>query len=98
MCYKSTNNVKEQKIQSRIIKKLESLGYFIIKTIVTNKSGIPDLIAVKEGQVIFFEVKRNNGHLSALQQYRIKVLREYAPVYVVYDDSELEKILLNSSG
>ena len=94
MGYTCTKNRNEQKIQATIIKKLESLGYFVIKTILTNKSGTPDLIAIKKGQVIFFEVKRNNGRLSALQQYRIKVLREYAPVYVIYDPIELDQIAL----
>ena len=52
------SHLTEQKIQSKIIKKLKEKGYFVIKLIKTNVNGIPDLIAVKENETIFIEVKR----------------------------------------
>ena len=67
--------ILEQKIQSKIIKKLEQDGYFVLKLIKTNKNGICDLIAVKENETIFIEVKRPDGVLSELQKVRIKELR-----------------------
>lgn len=66
----------EQQIQSKIIKKLEQDGYFVLKLIKCNKSGIPDLLAVKENNTMFIEVKRPGGKLSELQKVRIKELRE----------------------
>ena len=36
----------EQKIQAKLIKQLESDGYYVVKLSVTNKPGIPDLIAI----------------------------------------------------
>ena len=68
-------HLTEQKIQSKIIKKLKEKGYFVIKLIKTNVNGIPDLIAVKENETIFIEVKRPDGVLSELQKVRIKELR-----------------------
>lgn len=65
----------EQQIQSKIIKKLESDGYFVIKLIKTNKNGIPDLIAIKNNITTFVEVKRPTGILSELQKVRIQELR-----------------------
>jgi Holliday junction resolvase len=67
----------EQQIQTKRIKELESEGYYVIKLIKTNKNGIPDLIALHpEKGILFSEVKAAKGRLSALQEYRIKELRD----------------------
>ena len=65
----------EQAIQKKIITQLEKQGYFVLKLIKCNKNGYPDLIAVKENETIFIEVKKNDGILSVLQKVRIKELR-----------------------
>ena len=67
--------VTEQQIQSKLIKKLESEGYYVLKLSVTNKPGIPDLIAIpKNSDVKFIEVKRPGHKQRHLQIYRIKEL------------------------
>ena len=65
----------ESAIQKKIITQLEKQGYFVLKLIKCNKNGYPDLIAVKENETIFIEVKRPDGVLSELQKVRIKELR-----------------------
>ena len=65
----------EQAIQKKIITQLEKQGYFVLKLIKCNKNGYPDLIAVKENETIFIEVKGPDGGLSELQKSRIKELR-----------------------
>jgi len=68
----------EQQIQSRKIKELEAQGYYVIKLVRTNKNGIPDLIAIpKNSDVLFCEVKKPEGRLSKLQEYRIKELNQH---------------------
>lgn len=68
----------EQQIQSKRIKELEEEGYYVIKLIKTNKNGIPDLIAIpKDSDVLFSEIKKPKGKVSALQKYRIKELEAY---------------------
>ncbi len=68
----------EQQIQAKKIKELESLGYYVIKLTLTNKNGIPDLIAIpKNCNVEFIEVKKPNGKLSKLQEYRIDELKKH---------------------
>jgi Holliday junction resolvase len=68
----------ENKIQAKIIKRFADQGYFVIKLVKTNKNGIPDLMALKDGKTIFIEVKRPLlGKLSKVQEYRIKELKEY---------------------
>ena len=69
--------LSEQKVQTKRIKDLEAEGYYVIKLIKTNKNGIPDLIALHPDKgILFSEVKRADGRLSALQEYRIKELKE----------------------
>ena len=69
--------MKEQQIQAKKIKELEALGYYVIKLINTNKNGIPDLIAIPpNSDVLFVEVKRPDGKVTKLQDYRHKELTE----------------------
>ena len=69
--------MKEQQIQAKKIKELEALGYYVIKLINTNKNGIPDLIAIPpNSDVLFVEVKRPDGKVTKLQEYRHKELNE----------------------
>lgn len=67
----------EQQIQSKRIKELEELGYYVIKLVVTNKNGIPDIIALHPTKgVLFSEVKRPGHKPTKLQEYRHKELRD----------------------
>lgn len=66
----------EQQIQAKKIKELEAEGYYVIKLMKTNKNGIPDLLAIPpHSDVLFIEVKRPDGKLSKLQEYRINELK-----------------------
>ncbi len=71
----STKPRLESVIQSSLIKKYESQGYMVVKLILTNKSGIPDLLLLKDGKASFVEVKREGQKPRPLQEYRIKELR-----------------------
>ena len=67
----------EQQVQTKKIKELEAEGYYVLKLVKTNKNGIPDLLALHpEKGILFCEVKRADGKLSPLQEYRIKELKE----------------------
>ncbi len=69
----------EQQIQKKRIKELEEEGYYVIKLTVTNKNGIPDLIAIPpDSKVLFVECKKPDGVVSELQKFRIKELKKYA--------------------
>ena len=75
----------EQKIQSKKIKELEALGYYVIKLIKTNKNGIPDILAIHpEFGVEFYEIKTKKGKVSKLQEYRLKELRNYGVTAEVF--------------
>lgn len=77
--------MREQQIQAKKIKELESQGYYVIKLISTNKNGIPDLIAIPpNSDVLFIEVKGPNGKVSKLQEFRIKELEKHGVKAEVY--------------
>jgi Holliday junction resolvase len=76
----------EQQIQSKLIKQLEKEGYYVIKLSVTNKTGIPDLLAIPSGSdVEFIEVKRPGQKPRPLQVFRIKELNNHGVKATVYD-------------
>tara|TARA_R110002020_G_scaffold119205_4_gene272056 strand:- start:421 stop:660 length:240 start_codon:yes stop_codon:yes gene_type:complete len=75
----------EQKIQSKRIKELESIGYYVVKLIKTNKNGIPDLIAIPpDSDVLFIEVKTSKGKVSKLQEYRLEELKKHGVRTEIY--------------
>ena len=70
--------MKESDIQSKLIKKYEAEGYYVIKLMKTNKNGIPDLLLIpKDSNVEFVEVKTESGNVSELQEFRIKELKSH---------------------
>jgi Holliday junction resolvase len=65
----------EQQIQKEIIKYLESIGAYTIKTIRTNRAGTPDIIACLDGKFIAIEVKRKGNKPTPLQLAKIEQIR-----------------------
>ncbi len=75
----------ESQLQKKRIKELEDEGYYVIKTKLTNKNGIPDIIAIApNSNVIFSEVKTSKGTVSKLQEFRLKELQDYGFKTEVY--------------
>ena len=69
------NKALESEIQRALIRKYEREGYMVVKLILTNKPGIPDLLLLKDGVASFVEVKRPKGKPRPLQEYRIAELQ-----------------------
>ena len=61
----------ESQIQKKIIQRLEAAGWFVTKLIQTSTNGIPDLLIIRQGVVMFIEVKNEKGDVSPLQKIRI---------------------------
>ncbi|MEM9076282.1 MAG: VRR-NUC domain-containing protein [Bacteroidota bacterium] len=69
--------MSESNYQAKLIKKLESYEYYVIKLIQTNKNGIADLLALKKGEDPWFiEVKGRKTKIDPLQFYRQKECSE----------------------
>lgn len=78
--------MKESQLQTKIKKRLESHGYFVTKLIQTSTNGIPDIMAIKNGNTIFLEVKREDGKASELQLYMIERLRKFGVFAAIVND------------
>lgn len=70
--------MKEQHIQKKIIKYLESQGAYVVKVISASKSGVPDILFCYEGVFAAIEVKTDTtkGNVSKLQEYNLEKVRE----------------------
>jgi len=62
------------KQQTKLINLWEKKGYEVVNLIRTNRSGIPDLLALKDGEAIFIESKESKDTVKALQEFRMKQL------------------------
>lgn len=61
--------MKEAAIQKKIKETHEKDGWLVVKIIQTTMNGIPDLLLIKDGRVIFVEVKQKKEKSTPLQEY-----------------------------
>jgi Holliday junction resolvase len=91
--------MKESQIQNRIIKYLNGIGAYSIKTIVTNRNGSPDLICCFKGRYVALEVKAEKGIISKLQEHNIKLIRKSGGIAaIVRSVDDVKKVLENFPG
>lgn len=68
--------MKESQLQTQIKNRLTKHGWLVVKIISSSMNGIPDLMCIRKGVVMFFEVKTENGVVAPLQEYVMKVLND----------------------
>jgi hypothetical protein len=94
-----TKPLTEAQTQAKIIKRMTDDGWFVVKLIQTNRNGIPDLVAHKEGKTLYVEVKAINGRVSPLQAHRITELTKAGiPSFIVRTETEINDIIANCEG
>jgi Holliday junction resolvase len=62
---------KESQIQKKILDFLIINDFYVIKTVMATRNGVPDIISCKNGKFVAFEVKNEKGRVSKLQEYNI---------------------------
>ena len=71
-------------------------GAYIVKTIVTNRNGVPDILACFKGKFIAFEVKQPGKKATELQQYNINEIQKAGgSAYCVHSLDEVKVIIEN---
>ena len=86
--------MRESYIQGKIRAYLITNGWLTVKLINASPNGMPDLMAIKDGKVIFLEVKTEKGKTSKLQDYQIERLKEMGvSAFVVRSTVEMKEIL-----
>ena len=84
--------MRESELQKKIKERLMKSGWSVIKLIQTNCNGIPDLMCIRKGRVIFLEVKTEKGIVAPLQLKRIEELNKhevFAKVVRSVDDIDI---------
>ncbi len=85
--FKSTkeNQMKEQDYQRKIVNAIEDRGGYTVKTIVTSKKGVPDILACYKGKFIAVEVKTPStlNNTSKLQDWNLKKINDAGGYAVV---------------
>jgi Holliday junction resolvase len=61
--------------QSKIISKLKTKGWTVVSVVKLSLNGYPDILAWKQGKVLWIESKEPNDTLKPLQKLRIDELR-----------------------
>jgi Holliday junction resolvase len=78
----------ESKLQAKITKRLKDNGWFVTKLIQSSTNGIPDLMAIRKGVVIFLEVKKEGKNADPLQEHRIERFNQMGVFARVVDKLE----------
>lgn len=88
-------NRGESKIQAEILRYLNGLprSYFF-KTVVCNRSGVPDIVGVYKGHAIYIEVKSSRGKLSELQFLAREKLLEASAIHIVARELDTVKAVI----
>jgi Holliday junction resolvase len=79
----------EQARQKKISDRLKKEGWIVVKLIKTTMNGIPDLMALRNGETLFVEVKQPKGKLAPIQELRIQELKEQGFRVEVWIDYEI---------
>lgn len=66
----------ESQLKQKVRKKLKKDGYLVVQLIKTSPNGMPDTMALKDGKVMFIEMKRPGGIVSPLQEVTHQRLRD----------------------
>lgn len=85
---------KEGPVQAALIKGLESAGWWVQKVVGQSRAGLPDVVAAKDGRVIWVEVKRDGGELRPSQKHEIPLMRKAGcEVHIVVGKIGVKKFL-----
>ena len=87
----------ESTLQRKISKYLESLGCYVVKVVVANKTGVPDLVFCYDGKFMACEVKRKGlkRNVTKLQQYHIDLINKTGGLAFVADSLDDVKLHLH---
>jgi hypothetical protein len=77
------DEVLERDVQHRTIMRARDRGCYVRKLTAMAWRGFPDLIVVRDGLLVFWEIKAKNGQLSRLQETEHKALRDAGMVVLV---------------
>mgnify|MGYP003630326766 CR=1 FL=1 len=91
--------MSESKVQANILKWLKAEGHWVFKTVVCNRSGIPDVVGCTTwGQFFAIEVKFGYNKASKLQDWNISEIKKVRGIaFVAYNLETVIKEFSNAN-
>lgn len=79
--------IAEKVIQKEILDYLKEQGYYVIKVVVANVSGVPDILFCKDGKFCAVEVKATGKkkQVTELQKLHIEMIQASGGKAIVAD-------------
>lgn len=89
--------MSESALQSKILDWLKKNEFYSVKTIVSNKKGVPDILACSpKGRFVGIEVKYGANKPSKLQEYNIMMIEKCGGIaFAAWD---LETVIMKLQG
>lgn len=89
--------MSESKLQKKILDWLKENGCWVFKTVVCNRSGIPDVIGcTPKGRLFGIEVKYGHNKASQLQEYNLREIAKRGGIAILaYDLETVKKEITN---
>lgn len=90
----------EKSVEQHLVRRVKALGGLCWKWVSPSQIGVPDRVVVLPGgRVVFVELKRPGGKLSAIQVKVLDRLREVgAEVQVLSSKEEVDELFVVSGG
>lgn len=87
--------MSEQREQTKILKWLQKEGFYVFKTVVCNRNGIPDIVGCcPTGRFFAIEVKFGSNKASKLQSWNVKQINAIGGIaFIAYSLDEVKQKL-----
>lgn len=74
-------------VQTEILKYLKSKNYYVVKTIISNSNGVPDILFCKDGSFCAVECKAKGkkSKVTELQKFHLDLIRRSGGKAIVAD-------------
>lgn len=86
----------EKDLQAKCLRYLKSIKAWTVKTIASNRAGVPDILACINGRFIAFEIKRKGEKATPLQLYNGREIEDAGGEWYLIDDYEKFKQTINT--
>jgi len=82
--------MSESKLQAKILKWLKANGFYVFKTIVCNRNGVPDIIGcTPKGRFFAIEVKYGANKASKLQEWNLSEINARGGIGILAYDLDI---------
>ena len=88
--------MKESAIESALVRHAKKLGIYTAKFTSPSRRGVPDRIFIRDGVVLFLELKAPGEKPTELQMHEMRVLAIHDVMVMWTDNIEIGKKLLDA--